>query len=96
MSDQKQYSSLKRMPGVYESIIELLESNEQELFNKVVALLNDNPFIEFVKFSMIDFILNCKRPGLYNNNDERSIYCEVFIPISKSFGYCTRSLTYTW
>ena len=96
MSDQKQYSSLKRMPGVYESIIELLESNEQELFNKVVALPNDNPFIEFVKFSMIDFILNCKRPGLYNNNDERSIYCEVFIPISKSFGNCTRSLTYTW
>lgn len=94
MTDQKQYSSLKRMPGVYESIIELLEYNEQELFNKVVALPNDNPLIGFVKFSMIDFILNCKSPGSYNNNDEQSVYCEVFIPIFKSFGNCTRSPTY--
>lgn len=96
MTDQKQYYSLKRMPGVYQTIINLLESNEHELFDKVAALPKDNTFIEFVKFAMIDFILNCKRPGPYNNNDERSVYCEVFIPLFKSFGNCTGSLTYSW
>ncbi|KAI9361899.1 hypothetical protein BD770DRAFT_441230 [Pilaira anomala] len=31
MTDQKQYDSLKRIPGVCQSIIELLESNEHEI-----------------------------------------------------------------
>lgn len=84
------------MPCVYELIIELLESNEQELFGKVACLPNKNPLIEFVKFSIIDFILNCKRPGPYNNNDERSLYCEANIPILKAFGNCARSLNFAW
>ncbi|KAI7890339.1 uncharacterized protein EV154DRAFT_590492 [Mucor mucedo] len=58
--------------------------------------VDGNPFLEFIQFAMLDFILNCKRPGPYKDNDERSFYCEVMIPIFKAFGNCTSSLTYAW
>ncbi|CAO3608356.1 unnamed protein product [Mucor hiemalis] len=87
MSDQKQYKQ----------IIELMEFFEEKLFDKAVVLpTNTNSFIDFVKSTMIDFILDCTRPGLFYNYDEQSIYCEVFFPIFKAFGNCSRSLTYAW
>lgn len=56
----------------------------------------DVPFLNFVKFTMADFHLNCLKPQSYNHNDERSAYCEIFIPIFKAFGNIIKKLNYVW
>ncbi|KAI8878299.1 hypothetical protein K501DRAFT_297732 [Backusella circina FSU 941] len=45
---------------------------------------------------MVDFLLNCLKPQSYNHNDERSAYCEIFIPMFKAFGNATKKLNYVW
>lgn len=90
MAQQKEYFHLKAMPdGVYDTLLQLLQSDHAEIFDKIISLPKNKPFFEFIKYAMFDFLLNLKRPEPYNNNDERSIYCEVFIPIFKAFGNCT-------
>lgn len=97
MKDQNDYRYLKAMPGIFELVIDILETNQANLFRKLSFLpVDGNPFLEFIQFAMLDFILNCKRPEPYKDNDERSYYCEVIIPIFKAFGNCTSSLTYAW
>ncbi|KAI9486311.1 MAG: hypothetical protein EXX96DRAFT_39065 [Benjaminiella poitrasii] len=96
MAQQKEYFHLKAIPGgVYDTLLQLLQSNHTEMFDKIVNLPKNKPFFEFIKYAMLDFLLNLKRPENYNNNDERSIYCEVFISLFKAFGNCTQSLGYT-
>ncbi|KAI8968524.1 hypothetical protein BDF20DRAFT_828362, partial [Mycotypha africana] len=56
----------------------------------------DLPFLNFVKFTIVDFLLNCMRTHVYNQNDERTVYCEIFIPIFKAFGNTTKKLKYVW
>lgn len=97
MAQQKEYFHLKAMPdGVFDSLLQLLQSNQVDMFDNVINLPKHKPFYEFIKYAMFDFLLNLKRPEPYHNKDERSIYCEVFIPLFKAFGNCTQSLAYTW
>ncbi|KAI8070639.1 uncharacterized protein B0P05DRAFT_187040 [Gilbertella persicaria] len=63
---------------------------------KLLGTLPNHPFLNFIKFTMIDFLLNCMRTTRYNDNDERTAYCEIFIPIFKAFGNTTQKLEYTW
>ncbi|KAI8640268.1 hypothetical protein BD408DRAFT_348385 [Parasitella parasitica] len=54
-------------------------------------------FNEFVQYALLDFTLNLLKPGSFNGkSDERSIFCEVYIPIFKAFGNCLSVLNYTW
>ncbi|KAI8087785.1 uncharacterized protein B0P05DRAFT_465198 [Gilbertella persicaria] len=54
-------------------------------------------FTEFVQYALLDFTLNLLKPGGFNGkSDERSIFCEVYIPIFKAFGNCLSVLNYTW
>ncbi|KAI8058685.1 uncharacterized protein B0P05DRAFT_478723 [Gilbertella persicaria] len=63
---------------------------------KNLGTVPDLPFLNFVKFTIVDFLLNCMRTHIYNQNDERTAYCELFIPIFKAFGNTTKKLKYVW
>ncbi|KAG2203503.1 hypothetical protein INT47_008230 [Mucor saturninus] len=61
MKDQNDYRYLKAMPGIFELVIDILETNQANLFRKLSFLpVDGNPFLEFIQFAMFDFILNCK------------------------------------
>lgn len=62
----------------------VMDCPEQDMFELLVSLPK-YPFLIFIKFTMIDFLLNCMRTTRYNDNDERTAYCEIFIPIVKAF-----------
>jgi hypothetical protein len=57
---------------------------------------NSNDFLEFIKYSMVDFKLNTQRPNNYQPGEERTYFCEVVIPLFKAFGNTTRAITYNW
>lgn len=86
------------MPNdVYNSLFQILQlSDRAQMRDLIMKLPESDPFIEFSKYALIDFMLNVKRPRPYNPNDERSIYCEVFIPLFKAFANCTGLLVFTW
>jgi hypothetical protein len=92
---QKKYHHLKCM-GLYDTLLKLLLSNPTEMFDEVIKLPRENKFVEFIMYALLDFLLNVKRSESYKQNDERTIFCEVFIPLFKAFGNCTQSLGYTW
>lgn len=98
MVQQDEYYSLKSVTGdMFDTLMDVLDSeNLNTLFSKAAVLPNDNAFIDFVKFAVIDFVLNLKRPDRYKAKNERSIYCEIFIPIFKALGNCTGFLSYQW
>lgn len=56
-----------------------------------------NAFAEFIQYALLDFTLNLLKPGSFTGkSDERSIFCEVYIPLIKAFGNCLGMLNYTW
>jgi hypothetical protein len=62
----------------------MINWDQEEVFSKLVALPNI-PFLNFAKSVFFDFSLNCLRKKEYNDNDERTSFCEMFIPIFKAF-----------
>ncbi|KAI9031879.1 hypothetical protein CLU79DRAFT_694050 [Phycomyces nitens] len=63
---------------------------------KNLGTVPDLPFLNFIKFTMVDFLLNSMQAKTYSQNDERTAYCEIFIPIFKAFGNTTKKLKYVW
>ncbi|KAI8884106.1 hypothetical protein K501DRAFT_183042 [Backusella circina FSU 941] len=58
---------------------------------------DSSAFTEFVQYALLDFTLNLLKPRSFNGkSDERSILCEVYIPIFKAFGNCLSVLNYIW
>ncbi|KAI9279073.1 hypothetical protein BY458DRAFT_432238 [Sporodiniella umbellata] len=54
-------------------------------------------FAEFVQYTLLDFTLNLLKPSSFSGkSDERSIFCEVYVPIFKAFGNCISVLNYKW
>ncbi|KAI7888078.1 uncharacterized protein EV154DRAFT_518614 [Mucor mucedo] len=80
---------------VVDWIIRILSWNQKNMFKKL-GDVPDVPFLNFVEFSMVDFLLNCMKPGIYQINDERSPYWEIFIPLFKVFGNTASKLNYAW
>lgn len=94
MKRQASLQSLKDLDsGVFSYIIKLMDCPEEDMYRYLGTLLN-HPFLNFIKFAMIDFLLNCMRTTRYNDNDERTAYCEVFIPTFKAFGNTTKTLEF--
>lgn len=73
----------------------VMDCPEQDTF-KLLVSLPKYPFLIFIKFTKMDFLLNCMRTTRYNDNDERTAYCEIFIPIVKAFRNTTQKLEYAW
>ncbi|CAO3653436.1 unnamed protein product [Mucor hiemalis] len=58
---------------------------------------DSNASTKFAQYALLDFTLNLLKPRSFNGkSDERSIFCEVYIPIFKAFGNCLSVLNYTW
>ncbi|KAG2195129.1 hypothetical protein INT47_006993 [Mucor saturninus] len=76
-------------------VMKVMACPEQEMF-RFLAGLPDHSFLNCIKFTMVDFLLNCMRTQKYNDDDERTPYCEIFIPIFKAFGNTTHKPTYVW
>lgn len=95
----KRQATLQNLKDLDSDIIswvrKVVDCPEQDMF-KLLGTLPNHPFLNFIKFTMIDFLLNCMRTTRYNGNDERTAYCEIFIPIFKAFGNTTQKLEYTW
>lgn len=76
-------------------VVRIIGWQEDSMF-KNLASVPDVPFLIFVKFTMADFLLNCMKPQIYNHNDERPVYCEIFIPMFKALGSTIGKLNYVW
>lgn len=96
MQEQNDLQSLKNLGSdVMDWIVKILNWSEEDMF-KNLSTVPDIPFLNFAKLTIVDFLLNCLRTRTYNQNDERSAYCELFIPIFKAFGNTTKKLNYVW
>ncbi|RCI04866.1 hypothetical protein CU098_000452, partial [Rhizopus stolonifer] len=96
MQEQHNLQSLKNLGSdVMDWVARIVNWSEKDMF-KNLGTVPDLPFLNFVKFTIVDFLLNCMRTHIYNQNDERTAYCELFIPIFKAFGNTTTKLKYVW
>lgn len=96
MKRQATLQNLKELGSdIMSWVRKVMDCPEQDMF-KLLGALPNHPFLNFIKFTMIDFLLNCMRTTRYNDNDERTAYCEIFIPIFKAFGNTTQKLEYAW
>jgi hypothetical protein len=68
----------------------------RNVFNTKVEDVNSNDFLDFIKYSIVDFKLNTQRPGFHQPGEERTFFCEIVIPLFKAFGNTTRAITYNW
>lgn len=100
VNSQKRYEALKKL-NIFNYIVDLLKIenwNEFEAAANNITLNNDGDHImaDFSKKLLSEFALNTARPSPYNKNDERSIYCEVFIPMFKYFSIFTQKIAFSW
>lgn len=96
LKSQMDLDSLRKQGAVVvDWVIRILGWSEASMF-KNLSDVPDVPFLNFVKFTMVDFLLNCMKLHPYNHNDERSAFCEIFIPIFKAFGNLTKKLDFVW
>ena len=100
MNEQNIYKFLKEVSGdIYSKLLLILQIQDRiKMKEAILGLPSEaNAFTEFVQYTLLDFSLNLLKPGsFYGKSDERTIFCEVFIPIFKSFGNCLGILNYTW
>jgi hypothetical protein len=99
MDEQKLYKSLKEVDGLYDKLIKILQIEDRLQMKKEIMDLpvQSTPFMEFIQYTLLDFTLNLLKPDSFTGkSDERSIFCEVYIPIFKAFGNCLGVLNYTW
>ncbi|OBZ89730.1 hypothetical protein A0J61_02221 [Choanephora cucurbitarum] len=100
MNEQNLYKSLKEMPAeIYDKLLTILQIQDRLKMKKIIMDLpaESSAFTEFVQYALLDFTLNLSKPSSFDGkNDERSIFCEVFIPIFKAFGNCLSVLNFTW
>jgi hypothetical protein len=80
------------VPGeVYQKLLDILLIDNRIKMKKVIMDLpsQSSSFIEFAQYALLDFTLNLLKPGNFSTkSDERSIFCEVYIPLFKAFGNC--------
>jgi hypothetical protein len=96
MKEQNNLQSLKNLGyDVIDWVARIVNWSEKDMF-KNLGTVPDLPFINFVKFTIVDFLLNYMRTHIYNQNDERTAYCELFVPIFKAFGNTTKRMNYVW
>lgn len=100
MNEQTLYKTLKEAPGeFYGKLLVILQIQNRLKMKKAIMDLpaEFSSFTEFVQYALLDFTLNLLKPGSFNGkSNERSIFCEVYIPIFKAFGNCLSILNYTW
>jgi hypothetical protein len=70
--------------------------NNSDFSRKVFNLPNQNEFVQFIQYSIVDFKLNTQRPISYQPGEERTFFCEVIIPLFKSFGNTVGKICYSW
>lgn len=100
INGQKSYSALKRS-NIFEYVVELIKIEKCGDFEPAannITLNNDGDRImaNLSKKLLSEFALNASRPSPYNKDDERSIYCEVFIPMFKYFSIFTQKVAFSW
>lgn len=103
MKEQISHKSLKEVPDkIHEKLLAILQFQDRLKMKKAIMDLpaDSSAFTEFVQYALLDFTLNLLKPCSFNNfngkSDERSIFCEVYIPIFKAFGNCLGVLNYQW
>lgn len=100
MNEQNLHKSLKEVPDeIYDKLLVILQTQDRLKMKKAIIDLpaESSAFTEFAQYALLDFTLNLLKPRSFNGkSDERSIFCEVYIPIFKAFGNCLSVLNYTW
>lgn len=56
---------------------------------------DEKNIIQMMRFILTDFCLNCNKPFIYNDFNERTPFIENLIPIFKAFG-SMNNLTFAW
>lgn len=104
----EEFKQMQSSHGKNESI--KLIQPAMEIFNKPrniskertleeITLLDcpsDSKFAHFVKYSLIDFIINTMRITSIPINDERTMYVEYIVHLFKYFSNITGLLSFSW
>lgn len=56
----------------------------------------DNQMLNIMKYVLTDFHVNCQLPLLPSSSNERTSFCQLVIPIFKSFSAVTKLISFTW
>lgn len=96
LKSQMNLNSLRKLGAdIVDWVVRILGWRETTML-KHLGDIPDVPFLNFVKFTMVDFLSDCLKSQSYNHNDTRSAYCEIFIPMFKAFGNVAKNLNYVW
>ncbi|SAL96757.1 hypothetical protein [Absidia glauca] len=100
MEDQLNNQSLDNVPGAVKFLDELLQQPMDDLLQYLWAngyegcTDEERSVNNMIRYILTDFHLNCTITT--NNDNERTPFCQRFIPIFKAFAGVTRLMDFTW
>ncbi|KAL9551609.1 hypothetical protein MBANPS3_004186 [Mucor bainieri] len=90
---------LRQTPSHFAWIRACLDYSHDDFDDKLMDLSRSHKgdgFIQFMKFTLLDFWANTHRPIPIPINNERTVFVEAFVPIFKYFGNFTKTLAFIW
>ncbi|KAI8640747.1 hypothetical protein BD408DRAFT_444847 [Parasitella parasitica] len=95
--EEKANSSLKRIPGAIQFLNNTILNDDRVFKNKYLWEEDESiPFINAMKYILSDYYQNCLVQIPTNFDDERTFFCEVIIPILKTFAIHNKNMTFRW
>lgn len=98
LSSQQKKEALRNQAGAFDIVCKIIDTEKSEMFDTIITLTKDNrdKFIEFMKYSCINYITVLKRIAPVPFNDERTFFIEIVQPYLTYFGAHTRLLSFQW
>ncbi|CAO3690668.1 unnamed protein product [Rhizopus stolonifer] len=95
--DEKYNASLRRIPGAIQFLNSTILNDDRVFKNKHLWEEDESiPFINAMKYIISDYYQNCLVQIPIDFEDERTFFCEVIIPILKTFAIHNKNMTFKW
>lgn len=95
--NEKNNASLKRIPGAIEFLNHTILNGDHAFKNKYLWEEEESiPFINAMKYIIADYYQNCLVSIPFDFDDERTFFCEVIIPILKTFAIHNGNMPFRW
>ncbi|KAG1470887.1 hypothetical protein G6F56_002431 [Rhizopus delemar] len=94
--EEEENVSLRKTPGAIGLLKNTVLSKKFGNYKLLRSFDIQSSFIRVMQHIISDYYQNCLRTTPYDFNDERTFFCEVVIPILKSFALNLGNLTFKW
>ncbi|KAI8883510.1 hypothetical protein K501DRAFT_249487 [Backusella circina FSU 941] len=96
-TDERSNLSLKSIPGAVELLKNTVFHNDHAFKNKYLwEDENSSPFLNAMKYIIADYYQNCLVQIPHDFGDERTFFCEIVIPILKTFAIHNKNMSFKW